>query len=63
MVVWAALPSDPADCCLRDLAAAEEAAVLPALCAAVTAVSSLVLVADEEVAVAVVAAGWLAPAR
>jgi hypothetical protein len=33
-MVWTALPSDLADCCLRALAAAEATAVLPALCAA-----------------------------
>ena len=38
MVVWAALSSDLADCCLRDLAAVEAAAVLLALCAAAAAV-------------------------
>lgn len=34
MAVWAALPSDLADCCLQDLAAVEAAAVLLAQCAA-----------------------------
>ena len=59
MVVWAALPSDLADCCLRDLAAVGATAALSALCAAAAVSgSALALVSllevDEEVSVVAV---------
>jgi hypothetical protein len=60
MAVWAALPSDLADCCLQDLAAVEAAAVLLAQCAAAVPGPASALASvrelDEEVS-AVVAEG------
>jgi hypothetical protein len=59
-MVWAALPSDLADCCLRDLDAAE-AAVLLVLCVAAAEPSALALasapVLEVDEKAAVVAAG------
>jgi hypothetical protein len=67
MVVWAALPSDLADCCLRDRAAVEAAAVLPARCAAAAAVpvpeSALASVREQDEEVSAVVAGSPASAR
>jgi hypothetical protein len=56
-MVWAVLLLDLADYCLRDLAAAEAAAVLPAPCAGAEGPSALASILEVDEKVAVVAAG------